>query len=143
MKKKNRVQSVGKEEPEFKVDILTFVFTIIGGLVSWGNIEADGWLDVVAQLIIKYTPPCNNYINDLINIVQDMNLNNGILNSLDVKLDHAKNALEDAKKNDNLNALNKIESLKKEVIAQTGKMISEEQAALLMDKVNMIIDCLN
>ena len=37
MEKKQTEQSVGKDEPEFKVDILTIAFIVIGGITSWIN----------------------------------------------------------------------------------------------------------
>ena len=37
MGKKQPEQSVGKDEPEFKIDIFTIFFIVIGGAVSWIN----------------------------------------------------------------------------------------------------------
>lgn len=37
MGKKQSEQTVGKEDPEFKVDIFTIVFIVIGAVVSWIN----------------------------------------------------------------------------------------------------------
>lgn len=37
MGKKEIEQAVGKDEPEFRIDIFTFVFVVIGAIVSWIN----------------------------------------------------------------------------------------------------------
>jgi len=37
MRKKQTEQSVGKDEPEFKIDVIFIVFVVIGGVVSWIN----------------------------------------------------------------------------------------------------------
>ena len=37
MRKKQSEQTVGKDEPEFRIDIFTLIFIIIGGISSWIN----------------------------------------------------------------------------------------------------------
>ncbi len=37
MGKKQGVQTVGRDEPEFKIDIMTIVFVAIGSITSWIN----------------------------------------------------------------------------------------------------------
>ena len=37
MGKKDPEQLVGRDEPEFKIDVLTIVFIVIGAVVSWIN----------------------------------------------------------------------------------------------------------
>ncbi len=37
MRKKQEKQTVGKEEPEFRIDLFTFLFLVIGGITSWIN----------------------------------------------------------------------------------------------------------
>ena len=37
MAKKNLEQSVGRSEPEFRIDIILFVFIAIGAIISWIN----------------------------------------------------------------------------------------------------------
>ena len=59
MKQKNRKTPIGKEEPEFKIDFLTFLFALIGFLISWGNmtfiLEAPPEIEVYAFLSIILT----------------------------------------------------------------------------------------
>jgi len=37
MGKKQIEQTVGKDEPEFRIDVITIIFIVIGGIVSWIN----------------------------------------------------------------------------------------------------------
>lgn len=75
---------------------------------------------------------CIDTIDDLISIVFDMNLQRGIANSLDSKLQNAKSAMVDLDNGNIGGAINKLEAFINEVEAQRGKEVSDEQAELLI-----------
>ena len=82
----------------------------------------------------------------LLNLAQDvieLNLQNGIENSLDAKLDAALQALESINQNDNVAAINTLESFINAVEAQSGDKISTEDATALINAAQEIIDLLS
>jgi PKD repeat protein len=79
-------------------------------------------------------------IDELIALVQSMNIKNGIDNSLDVKLQHARDALTDAQNKYYKNAKSALESFINEVTAQSGKALTVDQATLLISKCQWIIN---
>ena len=59
-----KINPLGKEDPEFKIDIGTIIFTIIGSLVSWLNMlmilvyqlgEYESIVKILAYLSIMFT----------------------------------------------------------------------------------------
>lgn len=61
MKKKNQEQRVGRIEPEFKIDLGTIVFIIVGFTVSWINmLIIYYYMEVWAYLSVIFTVmiPC-------------------------------------------------------------------------------------
>lgn len=76
----------------------------------------------------------------LVDMVKDMNLAQGIENSLDSKLHNAIEALEYAKSGKRSDASNKLEAFINEVEAQTGKGLTQAQADELIDFAQMMID---
>ncbi len=82
-------------------------------------------------------------IGDLVDTVTAMNLQQGIDNSLDAKLDAALGALEDANQNNDASAVNKLQAFINEVEAQRDNKITNEQADELHDAAQAIIDLLN
>jgi len=82
-------------------------------------------------------------LEDLIFQVEDFNLQQGIDNSLDVKLEAAVKALEDVNENNDISAINKLEAFIAEVEAQRGNKITDAQATILVNDAQAIIDLLN
>ena len=82
-------------------------------------------------------------IEDLVVTVEGYNLQQGIDNSLDAKLDAALGALEDANQNNDASAVNKLQAFINEVEAQRDNKITNEQADELHDAAQAIIDLLN
>ena len=79
----------------------------------------------------------------LINLVNDFNLHQGILNSLDAKLNTAVEALDDLKNNNDVAAINALEAFINSVEAQRGKKISEADADRFIADAQTILDVLN
>lgn len=79
-------------------------------------------------------------LEDLISNVEDMNLQQGIDNSLDAKLSAALDALESMNADKRNDAVNKLYALINEVEAQIEKKITNQQADHLMLEAQRIID---
>lgn len=81
-------------------------------------------------------------IQTLVDIVTGFNLQQGINNSLDTKLENAQGALSDANENNNMAAINSLYAFINAVEAQRGNQISAEQADILVAAANSIIAAL-
>ncbi len=75
--------------------------------------------------------------------VYELNLQNGIENSLDAKLDSALNALDDANENNDVAAINSLGAFINAVEAQSGNKIPVEDADILIAAAQDIIDLLS
>lgn len=85
---------------------------------------------------------CPGPIDELLRLIQvtmTLNLQEGIQNSLDVKLDNALAALEDINDNNDVSAINRLEAFINEVQAQSGQMIPAEAAADLIARAQTVI----
>jgi hypothetical protein len=90
---------------------------------------------VVANL---FTPV--ELIEFLVDQVLDLNLQQGIENSLDAKLDAAEKALEDLNQNNDIAAINTLEAFISAVEAQRGNQIPAADADALIASAQEIID---
>lgn len=91
---------------------------------------------------LRHTGRCatsQTTIDLLIEHLKALNLNNGIENSFDAKLDAAQRALDDLNQNDNAAACGSLEAFINEVEAQRGKKISEVEAEELIYEAEQII----
>jgi parallel beta-helix repeat protein len=88
-------------------------------------------------------PTPEGAILNLIDTVEAMNLQQGIDNSLDAKLDAAANALDDVNQNNDVAAINSLNAFKNAVETQRGDKITNEQADTLIGKANYIIALLS
>jgi len=82
-------------------------------------------------------------VENLIDSVESMNLQQGIDNSLDAKLDAVLNALDDLNENNDVAAINSLEAFINAVEAQRDKKITNEQADILVADAQEIIDSLS
>ena len=79
-------------------------------------------------------------INDLILEVMALNLQQGISNSLNAKLDSVLNALEDVNENNDVAAVNSLEAFINAVEAQRGVHLTDAEADQLVTAALQIID---
>lgn len=79
-------------------------------------------------------------IDELISTVEDMNLQQGIENSLDAKLNAVLQALDDVNENNDVAAINSLEAFINAVEAQRGNKISEKDADELIAIAQQIIN---
>ena len=86
--------------------------------------------------------PVEQLIEQLIDDVEDLNLKQGIDNSLDAKLQNALEALEAANAGQRQDAVNKIQAFISAVEAQSSKAILEADANALIGSALLIIDLL-
>jgi len=107
------------------------------------DINDDGTVDYldVSALVSHYGETYvinpDEMIDNVIDDVEDMELPDGLENSIIKSLKNAKKMLENGEIED---AINKLNALKNHIDAQRGKKISEENANSLIDSINFIID---
>ena len=89
------------------------------------------------------TQTAEEAIQDLIDRVADMNLQQGIENTLDAKLSLVQQALADVNQNNDAAAIHALESFIDEVEAQRGIKITNAQADKLIASVQAIINLLS
>ena len=102
--------------------------------------------DVVSrdfEILIQDSLSPDAQINNLANLVMEINLNAGISNSLNSKLDTALGALDDVNTKNDGAALNSMYAFCNSVSAQRGKKLSGTQADQLIAAANGIIASLN
>jgi hypothetical protein len=99
------------------------------------------------NFVISFTPDSIDpaaAIEQLAETVAAMNLQNGIENSLDAKLDAALGALDDLNANDDVAACNTLEAFINDVEAQRGNKLTDAQADQLIAAAQAIqasLDC--
>jgi len=126
----------------------------VGDLNSFsvGDINGDGATDIVTvryaessqdgfEVLYQITPIA--LLTDLVETVLALNLQTGIENSLDAKLEAAVSVIEDISANNDVAAINTLQSFINAVEAQRGKKISETDADELIVAAQKIIDLLS
>lgn len=106
-----------------KWDPITFLLITIGADVTG---------------IVPMTP--SSLMADLIDATSEINASNGIVNSLDVKLDSALEALDDVNEKNDGAAINKLQAFINAVEAQRGIHIPDADADALIAEAQDIID---
>lgn len=105
------------------------------------DLNGDGdTLDFVLHVAKVLTP--TEQIADVIEAVADLNLAQGISNTLDAKLDSALNALQDVNENNNVAACGSMQSFINSVEAQRNKKITSAQADELIAAAQQIMTAL-
>ncbi|MCH8978003.1 MAG: FG-GAP repeat protein [Armatimonadetes bacterium] len=121
-----------------------------------GDVDADGFADIIvgaqtddnngtdsgSASIISGRPTSTTRIENLLEDVVLLNLNTGIENSLDAKLDAVLIALDDANANNDQAAINALQAFINSVEAQSGTKITAEDADALIAAAQAIIDLL-
>ncbi|MHC4427309.1 MAG: LamG domain-containing protein [Planctomycetota bacterium] len=140
------------DHPRTQAEIqATMTVTLTGsepGLIAYWNFDDgtandvtpnghDGLLGGDAEIIS---------IADLLSVLADqafaLNLQHGIENSLDAKLDSALQALDDVNQNNDVAAINSLQAFINAVEAQCGNHIPVEQADALIETAQQIIELL-
>lgn len=113
---------------------------IIAGTYTFSLIVNDGKVDSTPDSIIITVQSQSEAIEDLIDLVESFNILQRIENSLDVKLDAALNALDDANQNNDQAAINSLQAFINATEAQREKMLTDEQADRLIAAAQAIIN---
>lgn len=106
-------------------------------------LDPDGTRADMGAYPFFHQPTATEMINDLVNLVETFNLQQGINNSLDSKLEAALNALDDVNENNDQAAINSLQSFINSVEAQRGNQITNTQADQLIAAANEIISSLS
>lgn len=113
-----------------------------GVFAARGRIEDKdgGFTDYTAVITVR-TPA--EAIQDLIDLIEGFNLQQGVDNSLDAKLGAALQALDDINNNNDVAAINALQAFSNAVEAQRGNSLPDAQADELIGAAQSIIDSLS
>ncbi|MCI0626562.1 MAG: hypothetical protein L0387_33750 [Acidobacteria bacterium] len=106
-----------------------------------GNVSAGDFDVFLVKLVAAQA--ADQAIEQLITGVVALNLQQGISNSLDSKLDAALQAMEDVNQNNNVSAINKLQAFINAVEGQRGVHITDAQADALVGAASQIIGMLS
>jgi hypothetical protein len=120
---------VGTEDGPHTIDIFS---------VPWYTQPAPSYGKFYSVPITVQSDPALAIL-DLIDTVEALNLQQGIDNGLDAKLDAAFNALDDVNNNNDVAAINSLNAFINAVEAQRGNKITDEQADILIADATDII----
>jgi hypothetical protein len=110
-----------------------------GSFTARGRIiDKDGGFTEYTVVITVLAP--DEAIVDLVDTVKGLNLQQGIENGLDAKLDAALQALDDLNANNDIAAINSLQAFINAVETQRGKQLTDEQANMLISVAQRIID---
>jgi hypothetical protein len=131
------------------------VFNSWGVYLSWPNEPLDGLLDEVGvysralsaeEIYAIYNAGASGKCKvsvltaNLLDIVEEMNLKQGIDNSLDSKIQNIQDALDAANAGNREDAINKLQAFINAVESQRGKALTDEQADILVEEAMRIIE---
>jgi hypothetical protein len=149
----------GSTDPDGMGDIVSYSWNLGDGESSSGAIVNHTYLNsgvYTATLTVTDTKGAVNSdtvavtvltptqaIQNIIQLVQTYNLQQGIANNLDAKLDTAFGALGDLNENNNQAAINSLQSFINAVNAQRGVKITDQQADNLIQEAQTIINSLS
>lgn len=107
--------------------------------------DLDGWFTTrwSEYTITEVSVTPESILNDLVSEVVDLNLNAGLDNALDSKLENVLAALDRARDNNTDSAINLLEAFINSVEAQRGKAISDADADSLIESANLVIQLLS
>jgi len=118
--------------------LITHVYSTAGSYTATLTITDDDDATATASLVVTVQSP-SEAIDALSDLVTDYNLQQGISNSLDQKLENANNALDSANADQRQDAINKLQAFINATEAQRGKELTVEQADTLIAEANRII----
>ena len=123
----------GTEDGSHTIDIFS---------VPW-IVQTAPWYGLFYPIPITVQSDPAQAILDLIDTVEAMNLQQGIDNSLDAKLDAAFNALDDINENNDVAAINSLNAFINAVEAQRDNKLTDAQADELITRANSIVAMLS
>ena len=106
---------------------------------EWLETDLDGNPRIVNDIVDMGAFEAGS-VEALADMVINLNLQSGIENSLDTKLDSALKAIDDLNENNDVAAINSLQAFINAVEAQRGKKITNEQADELIAAAQQIIN---
>jgi len=103
---------------------------------------STGRTDAGSAYVFNLNQPSIALLNNLVGTVVGLNIQHGITNSLNAKLNAAIRALDDVNENNNVAAIETLEAFITAVEAQRGNHITETDVDLLIAAAQEIIDLL-
>jgi hypothetical protein len=121
-----------------------------------GDVNGDGYADVIVgadyydhgegnegMVFLFQSQSPAEVTQELIDIVEDFNLQQGIENSLEAKLDTVLQVLDDLNEHNDVAAVNSLQAFVNAVEAQRGKALTDTQADQLIEMAQAIISSLS
>ena len=131
------------EVPQLEGDVkINGILTVNTGSETEFSMEFQCTTGAAVTLAAPVVGSPEELIEQLIADVEALNLNQGIDNSLDAKLQNALDALEAANAGQRQDAVNKMNAFISAVAAQSGKALTSEEADILIALAQDIIDLL-
>ncbi len=93
----------------------------------------------VKRLHMEGVPPAD-MLTEVVESIVTLNIQEGLANSLDAKLDSAIGALDDVNTDNDVSAVNRLYALISAIEAQRGKKITDTDADLLIAATNAVIE---
>ncbi|WP_177419403.1 LamG domain-containing protein [endosymbiont of Lamellibrachia barhami] len=93
----------------------------------------------VKRLHMEGVPPAD-MLTDVVQTIVTLNIQEGLANSLDAKLDSAIGALDDVNTDNDVSAVNRLYALISAIEAQRGKKITDTDADLLIAATHAVIE---
>lgn len=116
---------------------------IFGGGIVYGFVDTESQFQFglagVGPVQFSFDPFVEDLVGNIVEIVMDLNVNNGIMNSLDSKLDTVLQALDDVNEINDVAAINSLNAFINAVEAQRGKKLEEADACSLIEAADSII----
>ena len=125
--------ALGGDGALIRIDPISGIQTLVS--------SGDNFLSPIAVIVVPHTmlDPADAIV-ELVGEVMDLNLQHGIANSLDAKLEAIFQALDDANENNDGSVVNTLYAFINAVQAQSGKKIPAADAIVLTDAAQAIID---
>ena len=128
---------------DFHMDWLSLGIETFNLLGFWETSESASRSLISGEMVlassVELPLTTQELITALINDVIALNLQKGISNALDAKLDSALRALEDTNENNDVAALNSMYAVCNSVEAQRGQKITDADADIIIASINGII----
>lgn len=126
------------------IDTSAFTGQIVRIEFRQNNNNSDGRAEfVLIDDVISESATPEAAVSNLIDMVIDMNLQQGISNSLDAKLGAVSQTLADMNQNNDVAAINNLNAFINAVEAQRGGKLTDEQANTLIAAAQAIIELIN
>jgi hypothetical protein len=106
---------------------------------DWDDLYCPGTCNVEFVVTRLSSITVEELLIELVDLVTELNIRNGIATSLDAKLTTALGAIDDLNSNNDTAAIGSLNAFISAVEAQRGKELTDDEADMLIEKANEII----